>query len=114
MDRIYLIDLKNDIIGHYHIMRSLATLNNTVEIDTCEKKIRFKKNPLKFIFERISLVKRTMKVVNYSVDNEGFIAHYLTADKFYFLFWLFPGILKGKKVIATIHHIPKIKHCNMH
>ena len=109
MDRIYLIDLKNDIIGHYHIMRSLATLNNTVEIDTCEKKIRFKKNPLKFIFERISLVKRTMKVVNYSVDNERFIAHYLTADKFYFLFWLFPGILKGKKVIATIHHIPKNK-----
>lgn len=109
MGRIYLIDLKNDVIGHYHIMRSLATLKNTIEIDTCEKKIRCKKKPVKFILERISLVRRTMKAVISDLDNGQQVVHYLTADKFYFLFWLFPGILKGKKIIATIHHIPKNK-----
>lgn len=108
MKNIFLIDLKDDIVGHYHIMQNLAKIENTIEIDTREKKIRFKENPIAFYKERKRIIKETMNEALRLRKNGGkIIAHYLTIDKFYFLFWLFPGPLKDNIILATLHHIPK-------
>ena len=88
--KIFLVDLKNDIIGHYHIMKVLSSIDETVEIDTSERKIRFKKNPILFFKERINIIKRTSILIKEQSNNSKVIIHYLTVDKFYFLYMFFP------------------------
>lgn len=107
--KIFLVDLKNDIVGHYHIMKCLNSLPQTEEINTCEKKYKFKESPIRFFKQRYKIVKHTMRSINEQYNGMNAVVHYLTADKFYFLFWLFPGKLKGKKIVATIHRVPRNK-----
>lgn len=104
--KIFLVDLKNDMIGHYHIMKALASLPNTVEIDTQEKKYS-KKNLVKCVKERIRIVVSSVSEIMKQKSGDDDVVHFLTADKFYYLFWLFPGKLKGMKVYFTIHQLPK-------
>lgn len=104
--KIFLVDLKNDMIGHYHIMKALASLPNTVEIDTQEKKYS-KKQLVKCIKERIRIVVSSINKIMEQRSGNADVAHFLTADKFYYLFWLFPGKMKGMKVYFTIHQLPK-------
>lgn len=104
--KIFLVDLKNDIIGHYHIMKVLSSIDETVEIDTSERKIRFKKNPILFFKERINIIKRTSILIKEQSNNSKVIIHYLTVDKFYFLYMFFPSYIKNNNIVATLHHIP--------
>ncbi len=104
--KIFLVDKKNDIIGHYHIMKCLSRLEATIEIDTTETSYAFKKFPFRFIKERFRIVRHVIEQT-YQRGGENTVIHFLTADKFYFLFWLFPGKLKGHKIVATIHRFPE-------
>lgn len=104
--KIFLVDKKNDIVGHYHIMRCLSRLEGAIEIDTNETSYAFKRFPFKFFKERFRVVRHVIKQIHTQCD-EHTVIHFLTADKFYFLFWLFPGRLKPSKIVATIHRVPK-------
>lgn len=110
MKIIFLVDKKDDYVGHYHIMKVLSQIPNTKEIDTKETIIGIR-HTYKCIKERISLVRRSINNVIESGYNASDIVHFLTADKFYYFFWLFPGKLNKKNIIFTIHRVPHNRIC---
>lgn len=105
MKTIYLVDLVNDVVGHYHIMKALHTIPNTVELDTKEVKYSIK-SPYRFFKERIRIIWYVGKTIC-KLDVQPSVVHFITADKYYFLPFLFGREYNRHKVVATIHRIPK-------
>ena len=105
MKTVYLVDLANDFVGHYHIMKALHTIPNTVELDTKEVKYSIK-SPYHFFKERTRIIRYVGKQIC-KFDEQASVVHFITADKFYFLPFLFGKKYNGHKIIATIHRIPK-------
>lgn len=105
MKKIYLVDLVNDVVGHYHIMKALHTIAGTVELDTKEVKYSVK-TPLRFFKERIRIIRYIAETIS-KPGIQPSVVHFITADKFYFLPFLFGKKYQKHKVIATIHRIPK-------
>ena len=87
MKKIYLVDLVNDVVGHYHIMKALHTIAGTVELDTKEVKYSVK-TPLRFFKERIRIIRYIAETIS-KPDIQPSVVHFITADKFYFLPFLF-------------------------
>ncbi|MBO5061255.1 MAG: glycosyltransferase family 4 protein [Prevotella sp.] len=102
--KVYLIDLKNDVSGHYHIMKALSIIEGSQELDTGERKFH-KDTPVKMLKERIRIINSVAR----NIKDDKCAAHFLTADKFYFLPFLFGNKFGNRRLIATIHRIPKTK-----
>lgn len=105
MRTVYLVDLVNDVVGHYHIMKALHTIPNTVELDTKEVKYSIG-SPLHFFKERIRIIRYIGNTIS-QPDVQPSVVHFITADKFYFLPFLFGSKYQKHKVLATIHRIPE-------
>lgn len=105
MKKVYLIDKQGEFVGHYHIMHSLAAIPGTEELDSTEEVISIR-SPFKCVKERIRVIKHCLSESVRRSQGAGCIAHFITADKFYYFYWLFPGKLLKENVIFTIHGVP--------
>lgn len=105
MKTIYLVDLVNDVVGHYHIMKALHNIPGTVELDTKEVKYSVK-TPVRFFKERIRIILYIAETIS-KPNIQPSVVHFITADKFYFLPFFFGSKYQKHKVLATIHRIPK-------
>ena len=101
---IYLADLVNDFEGHFYIMQALHKLTHSHYIDTKEKKIVVKKNPIKGTIIRMIMYHRVLTEAN--KRNGMKVIHFITGDKFYFLPILFSPESKKTKVVMTLHRCP--------
>lgn len=104
-NQIFLVDLNEDHEGHHFIFRTLEKIENTEAIDTKEKKILIRKNPIQGVCERIRMYKRVFREIE-EKQNSPAIVHFVTGDKFYFLPILLSPEKTDRKVIVTIHRFP--------
>lgn len=107
MSKIYLVDLVNDVEGHYFMMEALSKIQHTIEIDTQEKKILLKRHPLSGFLERMKMYRRCLSKIPKSKESK--IAHILTGDKFYMLPFLYGKKSRNLKFVMTLHRFPKSK-----
>lgn len=105
MSKIYIIDLVNDVEGHYFMMEALSKIQDTIEVDTHEKKILLKKHPISGFLERIKMYRRCLSKIPKSKEDK--IAHFLTGDKFYMLPFLYGKKSRNLKFVMTLHRFPK-------
>lgn len=104
--KVLLVDLVGDTVGHYCMMQALSELDNTIIIDTCERKIKIRKSPIRAYLERFRMLNRVMKEVR-KYDEENVIVHFLTGDKFYVIPIIRSLENKRRKVIVNIHTSPQ-------
>lgn len=106
--QIFLVDLVGDVEGHYFMMQALQKIENTICIDTKERKILVRKKPLSGIFERTRIYIRVFKEIK-SKQTGAAVVHFLTGDKFFFLPILISPQNQKLKVLLTLHRFPKNK-----
>ena len=104
-DRILLVDLVGDTVGHYCMMESLSKVDKTVIIDTHERKIKLRKSPIKGYVERYRMLYKVIREVN-RYKGEKVIVHFLTGDKFYGIPLIKSLEKENRKIIANIHSFP--------
>lgn len=101
---ILLADLIGDSKGHYYIMQALSILPNSFCVDTKERKILIKANPIKGILERIRMYQRVRIQAKKYTGNS--IIHFLTSDKIYFIPYCRKLETDNLKIVATLHRVP--------
>lgn len=107
MHAVYLVDLVGDVVGHYHIMKALHTIPSSIEFDTKEVKYHMQ-SPFKLLSERIRIINSVRNSLGRN-DIQPSVIHFITADKYYFLPFLFGRKFEKHKIIATLHRIPNNK-----
>lgn len=104
--KVLLVDLVGDVVGHYKMMQTLSTLENTIIIDTEERKISLRKHPLTALRERYRMLKNVMRKAE-AFSDENIILHFLTGDKFYILPLFTKLTSERRKVVVNIHSYPR-------
>lgn len=107
MDKqIFLVDLVNDFEGHFFMMEALSKIENSYMIDTKERKMLIKNQPIKGLLERRKIHKRVFREIREKQKGNS-VVHFLTGDKFYFLPIIKSLNKNNLKVLVNIHRFPK-------